>query len=92
MKNIILSTALIIAPGILSAEAVALKVDGMVCAFCAQGLEKKFSAVKGLKDLEIKLENKTIRFNLDDGAALNDKKIEEIIKDAGFKLKELKRT
>ena len=56
----------------------------MVCAFCAQGIEKKFMAQKEVSNVEVSLENKFVKLTFKDGQTLSKEKISEILKDAGY--------
>lgn len=62
-------------------------VKGMVCAFCAQGIEKKFKAQKEVESLKVSLENKYVELKFKDGQRLSNEKITEILKDAGYEAK-----
>lgn len=62
-------------------------VKGMVCAFCAQGIEKQFKAQKEIESLKVSLENKYVELKFKDGQRLSNQKITEILKDAGYEAK-----
>jgi len=54
MKQTIVTLALlIVGPGSLFADTITAKIHGMVCAFCAQGIEKKFKAHFREDELEL---------------------------------------
>ena len=59
-------------------------VKGMVCAFCAQGIEKKFKSQKEVSKVEVSLENKFVKLTFKEGQTLSKEKIAEILKDAGY--------
>jgi periplasmic mercuric ion binding protein len=59
-------------------------VKGMVCAFCAQGIEKKFKAQKEVEKVEVSLENKFVKLTFKNGQRLTDEKIAQILKEAGY--------
>ena len=59
-------------------------VKGMVCAFCAQGIEKQFMAQKEVEDVEVSLQNKFVKIKYKEGQKLSNEKITEILKDAGY--------
>ena len=42
------------------------QVNGMVCAFCAQGIEKKLRALNQTKDVYVNLKNKVVAVELKD--------------------------
>jgi mercuric ion binding protein len=65
-------------------EELKVGVKGMVCAFCAQGIEKKFKAQPEVDKVQVSLENKFVKLNFKDGQRLANDKIKEILKDAGY--------
>ena len=66
------------------AETISTKVNGMVCAFCAQGIEKKLRAHAATQDVYISLQNKIVAVALKPGQALADDALKQIITDAGY--------
>lgn len=66
------------------AEQVTVAVNGMVCSFCANGLEKKFSSVEGVESVKVDLEAKEIRLVTKAGANLSDENITRVVKEAGY--------
>ena len=68
-----------------------IKVHGMVCSFCVQGIEKHLSEIPGLKNIKVNLDSKKITFSSQE--SIQKKSVESKIKNAGYKLvnfKELK--
>jgi mercuric ion binding protein len=59
-------------------------VKGMVCAFCAQGIEKKFRSQAELEDIKVSLENKFVKIKFKEGKSLSENRIAELLKDAGY--------
>lgn len=59
-------------------------VNGMVCAFCAQGIEKRISSMSATKEVYVDLKNKTVAVEPKDGMTLDEKAIAAEIKDAGY--------
>ncbi len=61
-----------------------LAIDGMTCSSCSNGLEKYLNKQKGILNASVNLvmANATIEYNEE---ILNQEKIEEFIKQAGFK-------
>lgn len=66
------------------AEEMKVGVKGMVCAFCAQGIEKKFLSQPEVSKIEVSLENKYIKLKFKEGKSLAKDKITELLKDAGY--------
>ena len=88
MQKIIAVTALALAFVAGSAQAavqtIKAEVNGMVCAFCAQGIEAKLRSLSQTKDVFVDLKNKIVAVELKDGQALSHDKVKELIKDAGY--------
>lgn len=66
-----------------------LKINGMVCAFCAQGIQKKLTAVPGISDISVDMATRTIRLRTGDGFRGNTETIRQAIKDAGYVLQSM---
>lgn len=66
------------------AKAITVNVNGMVCDFCAQSLEKVFLKEDGVASLDISLSDKTVIINMTDDANMTDEKIKELISWAGY--------
>lgn len=60
------------------------EVNGMVCAFCAQGIEKKMRAQPQTKDVFVDLKNKLVVVEMRDGQHINHDVFKSLIKDAGY--------
>ncbi|MGB1206053.1 MAG: heavy-metal-associated domain-containing protein [Chitinophagales bacterium] len=61
-----------------------VQVDGLGCAFCAYGLEKKVSELKGIKNIKIELEVGMLDFDYPTAKALTINEIEEQVTLAGY--------
>ncbi len=59
-------------------------VNGMVCAFCAQGIEKRISKMPSTKAVYVDLKKKTVVVEPKEGMSLDKKAIMEEVKDAGY--------
>jgi len=59
-------------------------VKGMVCAFCAQGIEKNFLKQPEVSKVEVSLENKYVKLKFKEGKTLAKDKIASILKEAGY--------
>jgi copper chaperone CopZ len=64
-------------------------VNGMVCSFCAQGIEKKMRALNETKDVYVGLKNRLVVVEVKDGLTLSQDSIKKIIKDAGYEVKSI---
>ncbi|WP_295639007.1 heavy metal-associated domain-containing protein [uncultured Methylibium sp.] len=81
--------ALILAAGLLALSAQAatttkLTVNGMVCAFCAQGIEKKLSAMPQTRAVYVNLGDKIVAVEAKEGQTLDVDKVRAEVKDAGY--------
>jgi len=85
MKKMILTIAILLATASTWAgEELKVGVKGMVCAFCAQGIEKKFMAQPEVAKVEVSLANKYMKLGFKDGQRMTNEKITELLKDAGY--------
>lgn len=65
-------------------------VEGMVCAFCTQGIEKSFLKEPQVQAVEVSLEKKRMSLTFKDGQFLTDEQVSDILKKAGYKMTALK--
>ena len=88
MKKLALLSILLFS---LNSNAVTKKIEvlGMVCAFCAQGLEKSFKSEINIKDVFVNLENYFVAIESKDGKVIDDKLITKIITEAGYDVKKI---
>ena len=85
MRNIILSLAVALATlPALAATSVKATVNGMVCAFCAQGIERTISKMDATKAVFVDLKSKVVLVEAKDGKTLDEKAIGAAIVDAGY--------
>ena len=66
-----------------------IEVLGMVCAFCAQGIEKSFSSNENIKDVFVNLENYFVVIESRDGKSIDENSITTIITDAGYDVQKI---
>lgn len=69
---------------VFAAESVKVNVNGMVCAFCAQGIEKGLMTMPAAKVVFVDLKKKIVAIEAKDGQKLDNKKITAEITDAGY--------
>lgn len=65
-------------------ESIKATVNGMVCAFCAQGIEKRLSGMPATKAVLVDLKKKIVVVEAKDGQTLDGKAISHEIKEAGY--------
>lgn len=59
-------------------------VNGMVCSFCAQGIEKSLLKMDETKAVLVDLKNKVVVVEAKEGRTLNEKEIRQEIIDSGY--------
>jgi copper chaperone CopZ len=59
-------------------------VNGMVCAFCAQGIEKRISKMEATKAVFVDLKRKTVAVEAKEGQTLDQQAIAAEITDSGY--------
>jgi mercuric ion binding protein len=62
------------------------EVNGMVCAFCAQGIEKKLRALEQTKDIYVNLKDRIVAVELKDGSTLAPEVVRNLVKEAGYEV------
>ena len=67
-----------------AAESVKATVNGMVCSFCAQGIEKTLLKMPQTKAVFVDLKKKVVAVEAKDGQTLDSKMIAAEIKEAGY--------
>lgn len=78
-------------PSLVLGKSIDVEVSGMVCAFCAQGIEKTFKKEKSVEDVKVDLDSKIVHIKLKEKTDMADEKIKSLITDAGYDVKEIKR-
>ena len=66
------------------AKTIKMEVNGLVCAFCAQGIEKKLRSMAPTQDVFVSLEKKVVAVALKDGQDIPDATLKEQLKDSGY--------
>ena len=66
------------------AETIRTTVNGMVCAFCATGIEKTFRKQAEVATVQVDLPQKTVTITTKPGRTLTDAKVKEIVTYSGY--------
>jgi len=74
-----------------ASEMITVHVNGMVCSFCARGIEKKFSALAEIKDIKVDLTSKTVSLITHDNQTVQDLKIKTLMTEAGYHVTSIER-
>jgi cation transport ATPase len=81
------TAALLLPTGAAMAQAsssLKLQVNGMVCSFCAQGIEKRLKAIPEAGPVFIDLRNKVVAVEPKAGQSLNAERITTEVREAGY--------
>jgi len=73
----------------IAATSVKATVNGMVCAFCAQGIEKRLAALPATQAVFVDLKQKVVIVEAKPGQTLDGKVITAEITDAGYDVTKL---
>lgn len=66
------------------AETIRTTVNGMVCAFCATGIEKTFRKQPEVESVKVDLGQKLVTIKTRPGKTLTDAKVKEIVTYSGY--------
>jgi copper chaperone CopZ len=91
MKKIAITLALLVA-GTAPAGTIEMKVFGMVCGFCAQGIESNLRKHPAITEVQVSLEKQLVVVKTRDGEDVTDAALAQAISDAGYDLKAVTRT
>jgi copper chaperone CopZ len=94
MKNfslVTLSVAAALSAQASFADTLKIKVDGMVCGFCASSIEKKMRANKATADVYVSLADKIVAVSEKTGQRLDDAAVRAQIADSGYEVKLIER-
>ena len=67
-----------------------IKVNGMVCDFCAQAVWKIFEDYEAVESVDINLDTGTVSIAIKDGQTLSDEDLDKAIQYAGYDLVSIK--
>jgi copper chaperone CopZ len=65
------------------ARTIEMTVNGLVCGFCAQGIEKTFRKNLATADVLVSLENRLVAIATKEGTDISDAELREALKSAG---------
>jgi periplasmic mercuric ion binding protein len=91
-KKLLLALIGMLAAGAASAATIEMKVHGLVCGFCAQGIEKILRENPATDGVMVSLENKLVVVTTRQGTDITDAELTKAITEAGYSLKGITRT
>jgi copper chaperone CopZ len=75
-----------------AAATIEMTVNGLVCAFCAQGIEKKLKKFPATAEVVVSLEHRLVAVSLKDGQDIPDADLRKALTDAGYTVKDISRS
>jgi cation transport ATPase len=74
------------------ADTIKATVNGMVCAFCATGIEKTFKAQPEVKSVTVDLQKRVVTVATKEGQAIDDARLRKLIGNAGYSVVSIDRS
>ena len=91
-KSLLLTCALLVVAATADAATIEMKVNGLVCAFCARGIEKTFRKNPATADVIVSLEDKLVAVETKEGSDITDGELRAALRDAGYDVASIERT
>jgi len=70
----------------MAADSIKITVNGMVCAFCAQGIEKRLSKLPTTQHVFVDLKNRLVAVEAKPGQKFDTRVVREEIENAGYEV------
>ncbi len=78
-------------PASARAMTIEMDVNGLVCAFCAQGITKTLRGFPATADVVVSLEKKLVAVSTKDGQDIPDDELKRALTNAGYEVKAIHR-
>jgi len=91
LKGLLVAAA-IAATQVAAAETIEMTVNGLVCAFCAQGIERTLRKNPATEDVLVSLESRLVAVATKAGTDIADDTLRKALQDAGYDVKAIVRT
>jgi copper chaperone CopZ len=69
---------------------VEITVNGMVCSYCAQGIERNLRRLSLTQAVAVDLKQHRVTISVKPGAVVDDQQIRKAIRDSGFDVREIR--
>lgn len=90
--RLLVSLSFLLAAGAAGAATIEMKVHGLVCGYCVQGIEKILRKNPATDQVLVSLENQLVAVTTRDGQDISDAALTKAITDAGYEVKGITRT
>lgn len=74
-----------------SASRIEVAINGMVCSFCVQGIERKLRSLPATQAVSVDIKKHLVDITLRPGQTIADDQLRKLIRDAGFDVRQIKR-
>ncbi|HJW47519.1 MAG TPA: heavy-metal-associated domain-containing protein, partial [Lysobacter sp.] len=74
------------------AQTIEMDVNGLVCGFCAQGIEKTLKDLPATAGVFVSLEHHLVAVKLKDGTNIDDEALRKALRDSGYTVVGIRRT
>jgi copper chaperone CopZ len=88
---LLLASFILPAAANVTAATIEMDVNGLVCAFCAQGIEKTLRKFPATTDVVVSLEKKLVALSTKDGQDIPDEELKHALTNAGYTVKAIRR-
>ena len=92
MKKFLLTIFTVLLATGARADTIEMKVYGLVCSFCAQGIEKTLRKNPATADVVVSLESKLVAVATREGQDISDADLTQALTDSGYDVKGITRT
>jgi copper chaperone CopZ len=92
LKKILIASILVTLGLSASAGTIEMKVNGLVCGFCAQGIEKTLRKNSNATDVFVSLEDRLVAIATKEGTDIADSELRKALTNAGYEVKAIERT
>ncbi len=91
MRTLALIALLVSTSSVAYAETILVSVNGMVCAFCATGIEKTFTKQDAVQKVQVDLEKQLVTVATKPEKTLDDATVKKLIEGAGYAVTAIQR-
>ena len=91
-KSLLLAASIAFFAAPAFAETITANVNGLVCSFCASGIEKTLQQQPAVSKVDVSLENKTVVISTKPDRTLTDADVTRLITDAGYSVTSIQRS
>jgi copper chaperone CopZ len=92
LYNVLYVIIFLLISNLTQAKTIEMEVNGLVCAFCAQGIEKTMRSNAATHDVVVSLKDKLVAIELKAGKDIDDAQLKKSIADAGYTLVKITRS